>query len=71
MAAVNYPELEEHKAEHAKLKEEALNFQSRITESFPDGARELYHFLRNWLLNHIQDSDKKYGPYLNESEGTL
>jgi len=26
---------------------------------------EVLNFLRKWLLNHIQGSDKKYGPHLN------
>lgn len=66
MTAVNYPELEEHKLEHERLKREVLSFQLRINNSFPDGTTELYHFLRGWLVNHIQDCDKKYGPYLKD-----
>jgi len=64
MAEVDYPELTEHKAEHEQLKKEAQGFQSRISTGFPDGATELYHFLRDWLINHIQESDKKYGLYM-------
>jgi len=26
---------------------------------------EVMNFLKDWLMNHIQGSDKKYGPYLN------
>ena len=71
MAVVNFPELEEHKAEHAKLKQEAQDLQVKIMTGFPDGAVELYHFLRDWLINHIQDSDKKYGPYLKDTKDTV
>ena len=70
MAVVNFPELEEHKAEHAKLKQEAQDLQVKIMTGFPDGAVELYHFLRDWLINHIQDSDKKYGSYLKDTKDT-
>ena len=26
---------------------------------------EVLKFLENWLIKHIQGTDKKYGPYLN------
>ncbi len=67
MAAVDYPDLEAHKAEHARLKHEAQSFNVRINSSFPEGATELYHFLRDWLVTHIQDCDKKYGPFLGNT----
>lgn len=68
MAAVGYPELEAHHTEHSLLKQEALNFQTRIAANFPDGATEFYRFLREWLVNHILDCDKKYGPFLQEKQ---
>ena len=27
---------------------------------------EVMNFLKDWLKNHIQDSDQKYGQFLNE-----
>lgn len=68
MALGSYPELEEHKAEHTLMKQKADSFQARIDNNFPDGATELYHFLRDWLTSHIQNCDKKYGPYLKDRE---
>ncbi|MBE0585809.1 MAG: hemerythrin family protein [Desulfofustis sp.] len=69
MAAVSFPGLEEHRREHALLKEQAMAFQVRIAERFPEGVTEFYHFLREWLVNHIQECDRKYGPALaNVSE---
>ena len=66
MALASYPELEEHKAEHTLLKQKAEGFQERIENNFPQGATELYHFLRDWLTNHIQGCDQKYGPSLKD-----
>lgn len=71
MAAVHYPGLDEHKTEHKRLKQEAEAFLERINSSFPDGATELYHFLRDWLVNHIQDCDKKYSSSLTEMKDTV
>ena len=28
-------------------------------------SMEVMIFLKNWLVNHIQGSDQKYGPHLN------
>jgi hemerythrin len=64
MKAVNYPELAEHTAEHIRLKAEAGKFHATITNNFPEGTVEFYRFLREWLVEHIQDCDKKYTPYL-------
>jgi len=63
MALVSYPELEAHKVEHARLKERAESFRARIDDNDSDAAIELYHFLREWLVNHIQECDQKYGSY--------
>ena len=65
MQSVNYPGLKEHIDEHNRLKAEALQFQMKINADFPEGTTEFYRFLREWLVEHIQECDKKYGPYLN------
>jgi hemerythrin len=67
MQAAGYPELTEHVTEHGRLKAEALRFQETISNNFPEGTSEFYRFLRDWLVNHIQERDKKYGPYLENS----
>ena len=66
MAAADYPAIEEHRTEHAKLREKAITFQSTITERYPEGVTEFYHFLREWLIKHIQECDQKYGPFLQQ-----
>ncbi len=68
MQAINYPGLEEHIAEHRRLKVEALKFQEMVNTNFPEGTTEFYKFLRTWLMEHIQDCDKKYGLYLKDVE---
>jgi hemerythrin-like metal-binding protein len=64
MQEANYPELEEHIAEHVRLKNEAVRFQTIIDTNFPEGVNDFYRFLREWLVNHIEGCDMKYGPYL-------
>ena len=60
-----YPDTAAHKAEHDALTKQVLEIQAR----FKDGATgtlslEVLNFLKNWLLNHIQVSDKAYSPHL-------
>ncbi len=69
MKNAGYSGIEEQLAAHAHLKKEALRLQALIKSSFPQGTVEFYHFLREWLIHHIQDCDKKYGPHLKGDQG--
>jgi hemerythrin len=64
LQAVNYPDIEEQRSAHAWFKSEAEKLLTEINENFPDGAIKLYHFLREWLIDHILRYDKKYNSYL-------
>lgn len=61
----NYPLSGEHKSEHASLKEKAIELQKRF-EASQSGilSIETMGFLRDWLIKHIQGSDKKYSAHL-------
>ena len=63
-----YPSLDNHKKEHQNLIHEVAAFKERLLNSYPDGRKEFYHFLRDWLINHILDSDKKFGDYMVEKQ---
>jgi len=63
MDMVFYPELDEHRIQHEKFVVEI----KKSIKLFEDGEAapiELANFLKNWLLDHIAVSDKKYAPYL-------
>jgi hemerythrin-like metal-binding protein len=62
MIARAYPGLNAHKAEHAKLCEQVVEFRERFRSGGAPITLELMHFLRDWLQNHIQRSDKLYSP---------
>ncbi|BHH85938.1 bacteriohemerythrin [Desulforhopalus sp. 52FAK] len=66
MEEKEYPDLETHKAEHQNLIEEVGEYKDRLLNDFPDGRQELYRFLREWLINHIMESDKAFGAYVSE-----
>jgi hemerythrin len=62
-----YPDAVKHKAEHDALARQALDVQAKYKAagSAATLSMEVLNFLKNWLINHIQGSDKKYGPFLN------
>ncbi len=67
MEEANYPGLDEHKKIHLDLEEQAVGFFWRIKTEGEVVRAEFYHFLREWLLNHIMAEDKKYSEYLKPS----
>lgn len=59
MAEINYPELEAHKIEHEALIKEVANFLVKRAEDNDFDSFELLLFLKEWLIDHILQSDKK------------
>lgn len=60
-----YPLRGEHKQEHTKIKDKVLEIQKRF-EASQSGVLsiETSHFLKDWLVQHIQGSDMKYTDHL-------
>jgi len=65
MDKVFYPELDEHKKQHEEFVVE-IKKSIKLFEYGETAPIELVNFLKNWLLNHIAISDKKYAPYLKK-----
>jgi hemerythrin-like metal-binding protein len=61
-----YPDREAHKLEHtgflAMIQEKKQRF---IGSSKPEDAIELMQFMYDWMTNHINVTDKKFGEHLN------
>lgn len=64
----NYPDTEKHKKEHKEFVNTVLDFKEKYDKGSILLSVKLLNFLRDWLLNHIQGSDKDYGPFL-QSKG--
>ncbi|HEY4745318.1 MAG TPA: bacteriohemerythrin [Desulfuromonadaceae bacterium] len=67
MKDAGYAAYEEHKREHDSLTGHVLAIQ----EKYRSGtvlSLEVMSFVKEWLVNHIQGSDKRYGPYVNKQE---
>ncbi|MCL2295122.1 MAG: bacteriohemerythrin [Spirochaetes bacterium] len=67
MQKVNYPEYAAHNAEHDQFTAEVL----RQIKKFEEGTcvpLDFALFLKDWLLTHIADSDKKFVPHFKNIE---
>ncbi len=60
-----YPETVQHKAAHAKLVQQVLDFEAGLKSGKAKVTMEIMRFLKDWLINHIQGTDKRYAPFLN------
>lgn len=62
MKAAGYPDLEQHRAEHAKFRAKLEELQLKSIGE--DISSDTVRFLNNWLTNHIARTDMAYVPYL-------
>ncbi len=63
MQRINYPEYEEHRAEHERLVLEVFEFKRRY-EQKKVSKYDLLLFLRDWLVDHIIGTDLKIKNWL-------
>jgi hemerythrin-like metal-binding protein len=65
-AQTNYPAAVAHKMEHDGMVKRVLNVHDRFNNA-PVAMLdlELMSYLKNWLVTHIQNSDRKYQLCLN------
>lgn len=62
----DYPDVIAHKAQHAKMIEQVNGFMDLYNEKGHDALNEISEFLSNWLINHINGTDKEYSSHLNQ-----
>jgi len=65
-----YPGYLSHKANHDALTKQVINIMNAFQEGKSIVTIEVMNFLKDWLVNHIQNADQKYAPYLN-SKGVV
>ena len=61
-----FPGLAGHRAEHRRLLAQITESAHRLqhNESLPMG--DLLLFLHDWFIDHVEDVDRQYGPWMNE-----
>ena len=66
-AQTHYPDETQHKALHKKLLVQVTELIEKFNAGHPLIAQDVINFLKEWLIDHIQGEDKRYGPHLNKN----
>ncbi|MEN3112667.1 bacteriohemerythrin [Uliginosibacterium paludis] len=64
-----YPEMQAHKHQHETLIEQVRALQEKLDSGVASISFELLHFLKRWLMHHINGDDKQFGAYFQQSKG--
>ncbi|MDI6747260.1 MAG: bacteriohemerythrin [Rhodocyclaceae bacterium] len=64
MEAAAYPELAAHRELHHHLLSRARDMEMRVEFDAQFVPLELNRFIASWLVEHIQDSDRKFGDFV-------
>ena len=66
LKVIGYPGLQYQKAQHDFFISQVTELQDRHSKAEGNIPISTQEFLRDWLLTHILDSDKKYGAFMLE-----
>ena len=65
MRQTGYPDFAAHQEQHNKLMAEVEKQKSDLDAGRKPNIVAVLNFLGEWLVNHIQKSDKKYSDHMN------
>ena len=63
----SYPMSATHKNEHIMFLTKVAGFKAKFESGSVSLSLEIMDFLKNWLLNHIEGTDKQYSAFLNKN----
>jgi hemerythrin len=63
MGEIHFPGLVTQRYEHASLRQKALDINSDFNAGKVSVTVDLLNFLKDWVNNHILESDMKYGEH--------
>ncbi len=66
LSAARFPGLTAHREKHRELTRQVEDYVTRFEHGEITLNLHLLNFLRDWLTNHIQHTDREYTPWLNE-----
>jgi len=69
MRITHYPDFENHKKIHESLIQQVVELQNKLDSGTAKISFELLHFLKQWLMHHIVESDKLFGAFFTHSKG--
>ena len=64
MSQYGFPGYEGHKATHEKMAAKVLALKKQFADGSLSSPIQITNFLKDWLAKHINETDKKYAPYL-------
>ena len=60
MIEFDYPEFQYHREEHHDFSNKMIAYCNRVADGDYQIANEILEYLKQWFVNHIQITDKKY-----------
>ena len=63
MAETGYPERADHIKEHERFAGRVSEIQHDFVKGSAPISLEVISFLKNWLINHISDTDSRFGKF--------
>ncbi len=60
-----YPDLADQEEKHKQLVARVAETQAKVSTGDAMVSVDVMDFLKDWLVTHIQGSDKEYGPFFN------
>lgn len=70
MRSVNFVGCTQHEAQHEYFKRQVGELEAIARSGVNEKASSLAVFMRDWLINHILEEDKKYTPFLSAARAT-
>lgn len=68
MESAGYPDVEAHKAQHVKMMEKVETFVTIYDVKGHEALNEITEFLSDWLIKHINGTDKQYTQHLVDKD---
>lgn len=65
MQELGYPDFAAHKAQHESMIREVSGFVQAYEMDGHEALDGVVNYLKGWLINHINGTDKQYGPFMN------
>jgi hemerythrin len=59
-----YPETDEHLQEHDDFEDTIYQFEDEFNSGKQDLSISILNYLSDWLVKHINGSDREYAPFL-------
>ncbi|HUK23782.1 MAG TPA: bacteriohemerythrin [Terriglobales bacterium] len=60
----NYPDLAAHQQQHRKFTDQVMQFEKDFSEGRATISIKMMNFLRDWLTQHILQTDQRYSAFL-------